>query len=265
MSSGLLETFQREGYAVIPGVFDRAQVRELRSTLLSVFDGPLQLGDRARASNGAGLRVELAARYPSLRWLLVHPPLLAAVRSLLGEDFIYLPEMSAHDSGFGGWHRDTLSQESAGHTFHNEPDFLMAEVAIYLQDNHRIYGGGLDVIPGSHARPDARFHDLGLLDRIQHRLQFRTRRHSIPTRAGDLLLFDFRIEHRATQRLPYVPVPPEHRKLAVFFACSANNRHAQNYRDYIAGRTDYEYLHGEHTYPPDLLELASSARLQLMR
>jgi hypothetical protein len=242
-------------------VFDPAQVRELRRTLLSIFEQPLLPGDRARASNGAGLRVELAARYPALRWLLVHRPLLAAVRSILGDDFIYLPEMSAHDSGFGGWHRDTGSQESLGLSFHNESEFAMAQVAIYLQDNHRIYGGGLDVIPRSHAHA---FDERSLVGRARRQLQLRTRRHSIPTRAGDLLLFDFRLEHRASQRVPYVPVPPARRKLAVFFACSANNRHAQNYRDYIASRADYEYLHGDHTYPPDLLELASAARLQLM-
>src|SRR5687768_15814118 len=110
--------FAADGYVIVPNVFTRDQVAELRRELLTIFDKPPVFpGDLPLRTNGAALRVELAARYPVLRWLLVHPPLLRAVRAILGDDFIYLPEMSAHDSGYGGWHKDTTSQETAGHRF----------------------------------------------------------------------------------------------------------------------------------------------------
>lgn len=261
----LQSTFRRDGFVVVPRVFEAAQIADLRRELLQIFDrAPLLPGDLAHGSNGAGLRVDLASRYPALRWLLVHPPLVAAARAVLGDNFIYLPEMSAHDSGFGGWHRDTSSQESVGHTFHHEPDFSMAQVAIYLQDNSRIYGGGLDVIPRSHLQRDEGSKNPSLRQRIERRARTAIKQHSIPSRAGDLVMFDFRVQHRASQRVPLVPVPPEHRKLAIFFACSANNAHAQRYRDFIASRQDYAHLHGEHAYPAELLALARTANVQLM-
>lgn len=258
--------YERDGYAMVPRVFTVPQIRSLRRDLLGIFDAPATLpGDLPRRPNGAGVRVELAARYPALRWLLVHPPLLAAIRSVLGDDFVFLPEMSAHDSGYGGWHKDTTSQESVGHRFQWDPDFAMLEAAIYLQDNHRLYAGGLDVIPGSHRQPDRYIKPAtSLVDRVKGRVDHARHRRTLRTQVGDLLLFDFRIDHRATQPVPLVPIPSSHRKLAVFFACSANNAHARRYRDFIASRQDYTYLHGDHAYPQELVELARSARVQLL-
>lgn len=261
----LREDFDRDGYAIVRDVFTTPQILRLRADLLEIFDAPVAFaGDRARAKNAAGLRMELTARYPQLRWLLVHPPLLAAIRSLLGDDFIYLPEMSAHDSGYGGWHKDTTSQETAGHTFQWESGFRMLEAAIYLQENHPLYAGGLDVVPGSHKRHDWFIGRRSLRERVQRGITLATKRRALPTRPGDLLLFDFRLDHRATQPAPLLDVPASHRKLAVFFACSANNSYAQRYREFLASREDYTYLHGAHEYPPDLQQLAASASIQLL-
>ncbi|CAN5857862.1 hypothetical protein BH11MYX2_BH11MYX2_30020 [soil metagenome] len=263
--SEIRSDLERDGYAIVRDVFTTPQILRLRADLLEIFDGsPMEPGDRPRSDKGAGLRVELAARYPALRWLLVHPPLLAALRTVLGEDFVYLPEMSAHDSGYGGWHKDTTSQESVGHRFQWDPDFRMVEAAIYLQDNHPLYAGGLDVIPGSHKKPDRFIGTKTLRERVENRFTLTTAQRRLPTRVGDLLLFDFRIDHRATQRVPLLTVPPAHRKLAVFFACSANNAHAQRYRDFIASREDYVYLHGSHTYDTELTKLAGEAGVSLL-
>jgi hypothetical protein len=262
----LRQRFGSDGYIIVPNVFTSHQVSELRRELLAIFDKPPTFpGDLPLRPDGPALRVELVARHPALRWMLVHPPLLHAVRAILGDDFIYLPEMSAHDSGYGGWHKDTTSQETAGHRFHWEPSFAMLEAAIYLQDNHRLYAGGLDVIPGSHRNPDLHAkRGKTLAQRVRGRVDLVRKRRTLRTGPGDLLLFDFRIDHRATQPLPFVKIPASHRKLAVFFACSANNEHARRYRDFIASREDYVYLHGDHQYPQDLVDMTTGAGVQLM-
>jgi hypothetical protein len=262
----LREQFKKDGYAIAPGVFSPDEIAGLRRDLLNIFDTPSTLPmDTEKTANAPALRIELPVRHPQLRWLLVHPPLLAAVREVLGADFIYLPELSAHDSGYGGWHKDTTSQESSGHRFQWDPDFAMLEAAIYLQGNHPLYAGGLDVIPGSHRRPDRYINrPTDFKSRMKDRAEVALRRKKLRTRAGDLVLFDFRIDHRATQPAPFVNVPDSHRKLAVFFACSANNDHAKRYRDFIAARPDYTYLHGDHQYPRDLLDLTEKAGVQLM-
>jgi hypothetical protein len=85
----------------------------------------------------------------------LHKPTIEILRKLLGNDFVVLRECAAHFQGFGGWHKDTTSQEFAGHLFQWSENYLMVEVAYYLQDNDEEYGGGLDVEPGSHRKPDS--------------------------------------------------------------------------------------------------------------
>jgi hypothetical protein len=261
--------FERNGFLLAPGVFSPAQVQKLRNFVIELFDRPLRYkGDFDRKEGGVpGVRFDVFARCPELSWLPMHPPMLAVLRGLLGRDFVFLPETAVHDSGFTDWHKDTGAQERAGLTFHWEPDFLMVQVGVYLQDNSPITGGGLDVIPGSHRRHGniglsiARH---GLRPRMEKWLwgAAKDSRYSIPSKAGDLVLFHYRLDHQATQ--PAIrPVPIEHRKLAIFFACSVNNRHVGNYVDYISSRPDYVYLK-EHRYSDDILHAARSQQFILL-
>lgn len=65
--------------------------------------------------------------------------------------------------------------------------------------------------------------------------------HSVPSKAGDLVIFDFRVNHRATP-MHKAPERPEDEKIAVFVACSRNTRHVGQYHMYIGSRPDYVYL-----------------------
>ncbi|MBD2002374.1 MULTISPECIES: phytanoyl-CoA dioxygenase family protein [Cyanophyceae] len=297
LTNSQIEQFHKNGFLVVSSVLTNEQVRELREFLLKLFESGIQ----RQSDDGC---IDICARYPELRWLLIHPPIVSALRSLLGNDFVYLPEMAAHDSCFGGWHKDTGSQEKAGHKFHYQPDYLMVQAALYLQDNGK-YGGGLDVIPGSHLHPDkyitknsrqSGWLSLSKLKRKLYRqlakIQFvrtikgklnklRSQKHlesnnlesfvshiplkpevpsqvgeySIPSKAGDLVLFDFRLDHKASWP-EVVPIPLENRKLVFFFACSKNNENVAKYKKFLLSReVGYEYLKG-HRYPKDLLELA---------
>ena len=146
----------------------------------------------------------------------------------------------------------------------------MLEVALYLQDNSEEYGGGLDVIPGSHFLPDKyvkpRLPAKGALGRFWRNVKYKLARYGlqvkektpvgrylIPSKAGDLVLFNFKIDHKSTAANG--PIPPERRKFAMFFACSANNRHVENYIQFLLSRPDYHYLKN-HRYPESLQELA---------
>jgi len=75
--------------------------------------------------------------YPEARWLLFHKPVLDVLRSLLGEDCSEIPECSVALNSFGvnqwgGWHKDTTTQEIAGYDLHYQDDFLMVGLAYYL-------------------------------------------------------------------------------------------------------------------------------------
>jgi hypothetical protein len=94
---------------------------------------------------------------------------------------------------------------------------------------------------------------------------------SIPSRAGDLVLIDSRINHHATPPrrttqdgfIARGVMPPEHEKLAIFFGCSRNTPPARAYLDYLVGRKDYPHLKN-HRYPVDLLEDAEKACVHVL-
>lgn len=267
MAHPVKHAFDRDGFVQIPAVFSRPHVRELRSLLTSIFDAPARY-----EGDGPSGRASIAVRYPELRWILTHPPFLSGLRSVLGEEFVYLPEMSAHRDNFSTWHTDTSSLEAAGNRFHLAPDFLMLQAAVYLQDNGE-RGGGIDVVPGSHRHPDplaARMRAKGDIPGrrvdgheggatiVRQDPPVPPRSVSIPGKAGDLILFHLRTRHRATPRVE----PIAHPKLALFFVCSADAAHARTYTRYLSSRKDCRYV-AAHRWPAELLTLEEHHHLQL--
>ena len=261
------QQFHRDGYLLVPGVLTKEEVASLRKLVRPIFDLP---ADQRHPGDTPSVVFDVYSRYPEVRWLLFHEPTLNILRSLLGNDFVVLREAAVHlNQFFPKWHKDTTSQEEVGHTFHWQDDFLMVEIAFYLQDNSEEYGGGLDVEPGSHVEPDKRLHWprrtrlQRVLDRVTGKNRVvEDRPFSIPSRAGDLLIFHFRTNHRATLPLQN-PVPSDHEKLVFFLACSSNSPHVKAYHDFLASRPNYIYLQ-DFRYPPDLLEQAKKAGVTLV-
>jgi hypothetical protein len=255
--------FREQGYLLIRDVLSQDQVRELRAVVRPMFDHE---GVQKHEYISGGALPDLWNRHPELQWLLFLPKTLEILRSLLGQDFVYLRESAAHLDGFGEWHKDTSQQERAGLRFQWDDDFQMLEFAYYLQDNNPEYGGGLDVEPRSHFSPDP-FVRSRFLPARARRLMWKSstllRRStiSIPNKEGDLVLFHFRLNHRSTP-CRATHVPPEKQKIALFQAASANNRHVELYQRFLATRSDYGYL-DKFTYSESLLEQARKANVVL--
>lgn len=253
LSAEQIREFDENGFLLIPNVVSKERVAELRSYLIDDFDG----GERFQSDTPA-LRADLCARHPETRDLLWNEKMVGPLRSLLGDDFVYLPEMAAHSSFFSTWHKDTQSQESAGHEFHWNDDYLMVEAAIYLQDNNEL-GGGLEVVPGSHMK---RRRVETRLQRILTRLK-RLRPYSIPSKAGDLVFFHYRIDHRASKpRLGKKAPTGADRKVALFFGCSRNNVYVRDYIEFLKSYGPMSYVN-EHEYPPELVAEAERNSLTL--
>jgi hypothetical protein len=156
------------------------------------------------------------------------------------------------------WHKDTTTQEKAGHTFHKRPDFKMVRCGIYLQDNDE-HGGGLSVFAGSHKVPDNFTGDFlpkrTLWYRINNRL-FPQREEDnkklnphglkmvdIPSKVGDLIFFNFQTAHKGTipksQRIG--DVPPHKTKIAIFDTFGVNNEPTKMYVDFLKSRPENIY------------------------
>ena len=256
------QQFHEQGYVVVPGVLSGDEVARLRAALRPKFDVP---PEQRFSGDGDGVLFDVFNRHPETRWLLFHASSIQVLRLLLGDDFVVLRECAAQLERFGPWHKDTTSQERAGHRFHHEHDFCMVEAAYYLQDNDPVCGGGLDVEPGSHRSDDA-FARRTRLQRAWGKVAGGPKLGdaeivSVPSRAGDLVIFDFRLNHRATPRRRSLP-PGGTEKIAIFQACSSNTPHVDAYHAFINGWAPYVYLR-DFAYPAEVLAEARRHNLTL--
>jgi hypothetical protein len=133
----------------------------------------------------------------------------------------------------------------------------MIRCGIYFQDNDE-HGGGLSVFAGSHKTPDnflGKFPERTLYTRILNKIipqkdenskflnPLKLKLVDIPSRVGDMVVFDFKTAHRGTlpksQRIG--DVPPEKTKLAIFDIFGVNNEFTQKYVDFLKTRPEGVY------------------------
>jgi len=285
------EQYYRDGFLLIPNVLTLAEVAWLRAFFRPKFETSTFLGDTHHCL------LDLFGRHPEVRWLAFHRPTIKLVRALLGEDIVLLPDSTIHYNYFGGWHKDTGTYDLAGCSFLEDKNYEQCALAYYLQDNTEEYGGGLDVEPGSHhdsedliIRPPA-LRERRLYKKIWHEIYRPGKRkywrtweeyvrtdyvpknlYSIPSLAGDLILFDSRLTHHATPPGGIVPdggmvrrgvLPAEHEKLAIFTAYSRNNDTARAYVEWNRTRKEYPHLI-DFSYPADFLKDAEKADVKLV-
>lgn len=264
-----IESFRRDGFTLIESAIPAPTVQACRAQLEAVFaDAP----DPARG-DGDMYRGDVISRCPWLADLLFSDELVGRLKELLGEGYAILPETTATDSQYGGWHTDTTTAEIRGWGFRTDPDFRLLNVAFYFQGNEN--GGGLDVVPGSHLRPDVfvepirkRYTDPTLFDRV--RARFRkdapitpTGAHTVTQALGDVLLFDLRLFHKAS----FPVIPPAVRKFAYFVICGSDNETTRAYRRFLDERAAkdaaYAFLRG-HKYPESVRSQAVRAGVNLL-
>lgn len=169
--SALRERILRDGYVTIPQVLTTDEIASLAATVKEHF-----------RHNGLKIHFGQAqpdamCRIPDIRWLLTHEKLLAAFKEVAGRDDIQFTFHSdAHSNAVGGWHTDTQAYFRPDEV--RGDDFQVYKVGIYLQD-HIGNNQGLTVSEGSH-----------LSGRVEP-----DKVRALPTRAGDIILFDVRIFH----------------------------------------------------------------------
>lgn len=266
--------FDRQGFALIPNVFSPEEIARLRESADRITAMPsTYVGDVDNHEKLATSRADIYARYPEFQWVLFHPPLVEGLKEILGSPVVYIPEQGLQKGFYSNWHRDTTSPRRDKQAWYLKPDFRIAQVAIYLQDNTADFGGGLEVVPGSHKEVRQEWiEDLGsamasmmpIGERNQLRLKrlltlparvpARFRRPvSLPIRAGDVVAFDLRIRHRASRGA--ASTSPAKTKYGMFMVCSANNECAKDYLTYARDFRANESMKG-HAFAAELREQA---------
>ena len=203
-----------------------------------------------------GVTTDVYERLPELADLVFNDNYLRAMDAIFGPEAVVLAEPAVHRGRYYYWHKDSTFIDEQGLDFHWQPDFQAAMTVLYLQPNHREFGGGITVVPGTHREPDFyhRIPTMSLAGRavlkakkilgVSHfdRLDKHPRLHPVATEKGDLLVLDMRVDHKGTPRIKAAP----YEKYGIMnIACSGyataqrlraslRARPSGYYRDYLA-------------------------------
>lgn len=245
---------------LVPGILSGETIKKLRNRITQIFETGEWKKSPFNTHNGlAGVYDE----FPELIADILNPQIIELLRDLLGTTPVLMPESAIHYRFYTGWHKDTTSQERAGHDFHYTVPGMLLQCGYYLQDNDEL-GGGLTVMPGSHLTSDpflepgkpASFgrkvsRKLGLYSEQKdktinphgHRIT------DIPSKAGDFVIFNMKTNHRATQPRSgrVADVPKEKEKIAMFNAFTSHDGIEQPYFDFIINRPEPFYQHSKTT------------------
>ena len=274
-------TLEKDGFVHLRNVFTAAEVQKLRSSVEKIYRSkPQTSGDNDY------IKWDIFNKNADLRFILFNAFIINFLKKTLGDDFVLLNDMSMLKSSFKGWHKDTSNFEFAGHRSHYEKDFLLLNVIIYLQENTSEYGGGLDVLPGSHlSRYDelvTRLPSSGkknffyYLKRIRPKLKVlyldffekyffkkidlhKKEKYTIPNKIGDVLIFDQRLTHKASWPKDTKLTPD---KFLINFSVSANNAHARTFMNFLKQRKDFKHL-DNNVFSDDFLEELSKNNIQI--
>ena len=271
LSKEQIESFHRDGFIIIRNALTPDQVKFLRNFFRPKFDTP---AERRFKGDTKDVLTNIFDRYPEIDWLLFHKPMVDALKSILGENYAVMPENVVHHNRFGPWHKDTTTMEMNGWNFFKEKGFLIVGSVYYLQDNTPEFAGGLDVEPGSHKTWDP---FIGIKNKplwqrrffkkstetsyfIQDSERLVKNPVSIANKAGDLVISNFRISHRASQP-QNLDIPFEHEKIGVFGTFGRNDKNCETYINYLRSRPDPDGIYAsldEPSYPDHLLNKLKS-------
>ena len=255
------KSFQENGYVVIPGVYSMESIFQARKIFDDAFKRELW---KHSCYDSPEIINDIYRHFPALASLIFNSEYFQAIRYLIGENMVWLPECAVHRNRYVPWHKDTTAQEINGVKSHYDNEGAMLQVAVYFQDNSTSTGGGVTVIPGSHFQKD-RFIEMyrtGILTKLGrkfqkllglsvfHRIERRKQYVDIRSNAGDLVIFDLRIDHRST--LPKTKVETD--KYAVFNTFGNPTTALSDYFEFMKFRKEPYYKFLQQFKVPDIIK-----------
>ncbi len=250
-----LQFFKENGYLIVKDVFPKEDLYNARACLEKLFQA--EIYQQAPFSTPHIIN-DLYRYSPEILPLIFTERYFEAVRDLLGADAAWIPECAVHRERFFGWHKDSSGVERAGMQSHKNYEAPLLTAAVYFQDN-TLGAGGLTVVAGTQSDPDRTLHyyskrpfrkvknkllkwlGISALDQLEKDAG----KIDVPSKLGDLVLFDIRLSHRAT--FPRQKAPVE--KLAIFNAFVRDDRVGREFLQFQKLRPEPYYQYFKQ-YPP---------------
>lgn len=288
-ASDLNKLFDRNGYVLVPGVLTPDEVLGLRRLLEEVF---------ARSASGPDY-VPRRMLFPSdvlrireIYSISLRSAVVRALKDLLGPSYTMFPDFHVQRNMFGygerkGWHTDAGSEGRADYLF--LPTYRFVKCGVYLQDNTKHWGGGIDVICGGHKFPLSTANKMidFSVKRLSNRVGEFFGGETINIKAGDLVVFDSRLPHTSTwpRQLGKAHIVnhqihnlPQERNKLVFYWNACRDEHMQNFLSHSERRaeneeikvgaaelffSDYLRLTYPQSYPSEFVQEAMSQGVQV--
>ena len=247
--------YRQQGYYLAAGVYSPADIDRMRSL---IGEHETNGGWAAAPNSNDHLTTDIYERIPGLADLAFNEAYMSVMAEIFSPEPIVLAEPAIHKSRYYYWHKDSTFIDEQGEDYHWRPDFAAAMTVLYLQDNHPDYGGGITLVPGTHHDADFyhRIPHMSLLERgllkakkiagISHfdRMERHPEKQAIPTKAGDVLILDMRLDHKGTPAKKPAPVTKygimniacSGEKTAQALRQTLRRRPSAYYNDYLASQ-----------------------------
>lgn len=264
------DKFEKEGYVLLKNVFTEEEVTNFRKKISDLYSGENETGRSEKIPDLADIHY--------LRDVITNQKILAAIKDILGNKFLYIIDSAIHKGvGIGGWHRDIRQcdrYDLSGQDW--DKDYGILRVGIYLQNTHNA-SGGLMIKVGSHNASNLTKLFYRILISLEKNLIFRLlgikkvsrliriyfarmigKASYLNSEIGDVAVWSLRTTHSGgAKRLrifsnfvldPYFQkllpdwcfIDEERERKVIFFAYSKDDEHLKRYILYLNNRFDYK-------------------------
>lgn len=186
-----LNFFEKNGYLLLNNCFSDQEVDNLRGKIKKLSNN---------SKESSYLLLSSCLKEKEIFETIFNKKLVEAYKELIQDDIYLIPELHVQINHFPknnkqGWHYDGQSERQ--HKYLKDPKRKFFRVGIYLQDNNKNFGGGIDILKSKLFKK--------LPFKIPNRLEkkiiefytifFSSR---VDTKKGSVIIFDSRLPHKGT-------------------------------------------------------------------
>lgn len=252
--------FYENGFVLIKNVFSKELLIEYYKEFKDYFDTE---NWKISKLNTFDLTHDIYSVFPNLASVIYTEQFFSAIKEILGNSVVWIPECALHHNRYIDWHKDTTEQTIGGVKSHIDFSFPLLQVAIYFQEDTP-----LDFIKGSHNQIDefVSYYKKDLSSRIISKLKkifkisifdkLNKHRNCYEVRyeLGDLLLFDVRIDHKSKKINNF-----QGEKFAIFNTFGTDNLVTLDYFNYMKTRKEtYYQVFQKYDFSSNLHQLATN-------
>ena len=194
------ESYLENGFIIIKDIINQEEIVYLRKSLYSYF---IANPKKSHVNIGYILDNKIAS-------LFFKKQLVKKLKLIFGEELFFMNDFQLQFNSFAsiygkakGLHTDCRSEFSPKNKYLFQSKYKFAKVGLYLQDNTEEYGGGIDVVIGSH-KVWKRF-PISIINYLATRLYLRLyriynkKRIRVPIKSGSAVVFDSRLSHASSR------------------------------------------------------------------